>query len=346
MKAAFLTALRRIEVREADEPTLVHDDDVLLGIEAVGVCGSDVHYFSKGRIGDQLVKYPWIIGHEIGASVLAAGPAVRNVDVGDRVAVDPLITCGRCDQCRRGRQYTCRDQRFLGTPPEIPGALAERLVMPAECCFKVPDSLSFEQAVMVEPLSIAVWAAHFAGDPAGRSIAILGTGTMGLCTLAALCAAGQPRRLFATDLLDNRLALATRLGADATANAARDAVIARGRAVAPEGFDTIFECAGEQSTLDQAVELLAPDGKLVIVGIAATERISFDLSPLRKKELTIQNVRRQNGTVAATIEMMAAGRIDVMPLVTHHFPLADIQAALDLAADRRDGVVKAMVKTA
>jgi L-iditol 2-dehydrogenase len=343
MKAVFLTGLRRVEVRRADEPALVRDDDVLLDVRAVGLCGSDMHYFRAGRIGDQVVRYPWIIGHEIGAAVAAIGPKVRNVKVGDRVAVDPLITCGRCDQCRQGRHYTCRDQRFLGTPPEVPGGLTERLVMPAECCFKAPDSLSAEQAAMVEPLSIALWAAHFAGDPTGRNIAILGAGTMGLCTLAALRAAGSPRRIFATDLLDNRLALAAGLGADATANAARDDVLARGRAVAPEGFDTIFECAGELSTLDQAAELLAPGGKLVIVGIAAADRVSFDLTPLRKKELVIQNVRRQNGTVAATIEMMAAGRIDVSPLVTHHFALADIQAALDLAADRRDGVVKAMV---
>jgi threonine dehydrogenase-like Zn-dependent dehydrogenase len=232
----------------------------------------------------------------------------------------------------------------MGCPDELPGALAGRLVMPAECFYKVPDSMTLPQAVMVEPLSIAVWAAQFAGEATGKTIAILGTGTMGLCTLLALRAAGEPRRVYASDLIDDRLAMARKLGAFAAANAARQDVAKEFLAAEPLGFDYVFECAGQQETLDQAAKLLAPGGTLIIVGIPETDRISFDMSFLRRKELKVQNVRRQNGTVARTIDLVASGKADVDPLATHYFPLERTADAFELAHSYKDGVIKAIVE--
>ena len=343
MRAAMLTGIGRMEVRDVPDPKIERDDDVVMRVEAVGVCGSDIHYFTNGRIGSQQVEFPWTVGHECAGTVLQVGSAVKDLAPGDRVALDPLVVCGRCDQCRSGRKHTCRDQKFLGCPGELPGALSEQLAMPAECFFKIGDSMTTEQGVMVEPLSISVWAAHFAGDVNGKSIGVLGTGTMGLCTLAAVRAAGRPNSLWATDLLDERLRVASMLGADAVVNASTADVVKAGRGFAPMGFDCIFECAGEQETLDQAVELLAPGGKLIIIGIAEEDRISFDVSPLRRKELTVQEVRRQNGTVAPTIQMVAGGKVDVMPLVTHHLPLDRTQEAFEMAAAYRNGVIKAII---
>src|SRR6266542_2083250 len=150
MKAAFLTGIRGLEILDAPEPELTSPLEVLLRIEAVGVCGSDVHYYTTGRIGSQAVKYPERVGHECAGTVVAVGDSVTSVKAGQRVSIDPLISCGHCDQCRARRPHTCRSQSFLGCPGQAPGALAEYLVMPAQCCYPVPDSMTPAQAAMVE----------------------------------------------------------------------------------------------------------------------------------------------------------------------------------------------------
>ena len=342
MKAAFLTGLRQMEIRETDAPSIGRDDEVLLRVEVVGVCGSDVHTYKTGQIGGQAVKYPWTVGHECAATVAETGSAVANLPLGQRVVVDPLLVCGECDQCLSGRRHTCRNQRFLASPGQAPGALAEYLVMPAECCFPIPDAMSFDQAVMVEPFSIGLYAQRMANMPPGGSATILGCGPIGLSVLLALKAAGATRT-YCTDLLGERLALAEWLGADWTGDPDAQDVVAEITALAPEGVDRVFECAGEQETVDQAVALLKPGGMLVMIGIPEVDRISLPIHIMRRREITFQNVRRQNECIGPAIEMIAAGAVDVDPLMTHHFDLAHSRDAFELVADYRDGVVKAMV---
>ena len=343
MKAAFLTGLREMEVREAPEPQLRRPTDVLLAVEAVGVCGSDMHYYKAGRIGCQIVEYPWIIGHECAGHVLAVGDEVKNVRVGDRVAVDPLIHCGRCDQCRIGRIHTCRDQAFLGCPGQVPGSLCERLVMPAASVFPIPDSVSATQATLCEPLSIAMWARKLGGHEQGARIAILGSGPIGLSVLAA-CKLAGPCTVYQTDLLDERLAMARRLGADWTGNAGQCDVAAEIARAEPLGLDLVFECVGKQETIDQCIELVEPCGKVVVVGIPEGDRLSFEMNHMRRKEIRIQNVRRQLDCVAAAIRAIADRTVDLDPLVTHDFSMDQAQEAFDLVADYRDGVVKAVIQ--
>ena len=342
MKAAFLTGLRQVEVRDVPEPKIERDDDVLLRVEVVGVCGSDMHYYRTGRIGTQVVEYPWIVGHECSGEVVAVGEAVTNVRVGDRVAVDPLLVCGECDQCRTCRKHTCRNQAFLGCPGQRPGALAELLVMPASCCYRVPDGLDPIRTTLLEPFAIGYYAAALAGEPAGRAFGVFGSGPIGLCVLQAL-QAGDAGSVYVTDIRDNRAALAARMRADWTGNPQRQDVVADVAAREPLGLDAAFECAGEQETMDQAVELLKPGGTLLLVGIPEFDRASFPMDLLRRKELTIANVRRQNECVQPAMDLLAAGKVDLAPMVTHEFDLAETQTAFDIVADYRDDAVKAII---
>jgi len=342
MKAAFLTGIRQLEVREAPRPGIRRDDDVLLRIATVGVCGSDMHYYRAGRIGAQVVEYPWIIGHECAGTVVEVGPKVKHLNSGDRVAVDPLDWCGRCDQCLGGRRHTCRNQAFLGCPGQVAGALAEYLIWPGKSCLKIPPSMSMVQATLLEPLSIGLYAGRLGGSLQGKQVAILGSGPIGLCTLLAV-KAHWSCRVHATDLLDERLEVARSFGADWTGNASRLSIARELARLVPDQMDVVFECAGRQETLDEGVELLKPGGVLVMAGIPQDDRISLDMNHLRRKELVLQNVRRQNECVEPAMEMVASGRIDVLPLATHHFPMDRAKDAFDLVDGYRDSVVKAVV---
>lgn len=341
MKAVYLTGLREVEIREAPEPELTGPDDVIVRVDVVGVCGSDMHYYRTGRIGCQVVEYPWIVGHECAGTVVQAGPEAH-LAVGTRVAVDPLINCRTCDQCTSGRIHTCRDQAFLGCPGQAPGALAERIVMPAHACFPVPDELTILQAALVEPFSIAVWAQRLAGDPTGKRIGILGAGPIGLSVLTALKAAGDCT-VYMTEKLDYRIELARKMGADWVGDAGSGDMVPQIASAEPLGLDWVFECAGEQETIDEGVEMLAPGGTLLIVGIPESDRVSFEMNHMRRKELVIQNVRRQNDCVQPAIDLVAVGKVDLDPMVSHEFAMADTQKAFDIVADYRDGAVKAMI---
>ncbi|MBC8243948.1 MAG: alcohol dehydrogenase catalytic domain-containing protein [Verrucomicrobia bacterium] len=342
MNVAFFTGIRALEIRERPTPVLERAGDVLLRIDTVGVCGSDIHYYTGGRIGGQVIAHPATLGHECAGTVAEVGPGVTSLTVGQRVAVDPAISCGQCDQCRAGRAHTCRQLQFLGCPGQAPGAVAEYITIAAESCYPIPDSMTMVQATLVEPLSVGIHAVRLAEMQPGGAVGILGAGPIGLSLLlavGALC----PSRTFVTDLYDNRLGLAKRCAADWIGVPTNRDVVADILKEEPGGLDCVFECAGRQETLDQAVELLKPGGVLGLVGIPEGERIDFRTDALRRKELRLQNVRRQNDCTQAAIDLVASGAADVDPLATHHFGLEDSKAAFDLVADYSDGVVKAII---
>lgn len=345
MKAVYLTGLRQMELREAPTPRLTAPTDVLLRTDALGVCGSDIHYYKDGKIGPGPAVFPQVLGHELGATVVETGPGAGNLRRGQRVAVDPLIWCGECDQCRSNRRNTCRRQKFLGNPGQLPGGLVEYLVMPAECCSPVPDSLSDDEVALVEPLSIAVYAVQMAQLRPGARVAVVGSGPIGLCTLLAVRALTDAV-VYATDLVDDRVAAARACGAVWAGNPGRENVAAALQRLEPLGMDAVFECAGEQDALDQGVELLKPGGALLVLGIPEIDRVSFSMNILRRHELRILSVRRQNHCVERAIELIAAGRVNVRPLVTHHFCLEETARAFELVTARRDGVVKAIIRVA
>ncbi|NQT91193.1 MAG: alcohol dehydrogenase catalytic domain-containing protein [Lentisphaerae bacterium] len=343
MKAMALMGIREMRMVDVPEPRIENDTDVLLAVGAVGVCGSDVHYYTTGRIGSQVVQYPYRVGHEFAGTVLECGAAVTRVEPGNRVAVDPAMFCGQCDQCRAGRLHTCRRLRFLGCPGQAEGCLTERIVMPESCCYKVGDGTSMERAALAEPFSIGVYAARMSVPLKGSRIAILGCGPIGLSVLVAAVEQGA-KEIRATDKIPGRLAAATRGGATWTGNPDKQDVVADILRGEDPSMDVVFECCGQQEALDQAVELLKPGGTLMLVGIPEVDRVSFGIDSLRRKELCIQNVRRQNECMQPALDLVESGRVDVDFMITHRFAFEDAKASFDLVADYGDGVVKAMIE--
>ncbi len=346
MKAVQLTGIRKMELTNIPKPKIQSDNEALLKLKTVGVCGSDVHYYLTGRIGSQVVEYPFLVGHECSAIVAEVGKSVSRVNVGDLVAVDPAMVCHQCDQCRVGRENTCRNLKFLGCPGQAEGCLCEYIVMPEDSLFPVDSSkISAEQAAIAEPLSIGVYAvkqAHIE-QSSDISIAIFGSGPIGLSVLVSALANGI-KKIYMTDKIDERLSAAKSAGALLCANPLKGDVVKEILSAEPLGVDVAFECAGQQETIDEAVELLKPGGKLMLIGIPETDRISFAIDRIRRKEITIINVRRQNKCVQPALDIIAEKRADVDFMVTHRFPLEKTQEAFELVADYRDGVIKAMIE--
>ncbi len=342
MRAVVLTGIRQMELTDVPEPSIKEDGDVLLKIERVGICGSDVHYYETGRIGLQIVEYPFIIGHECAATVKAVGKSVTRVKVADKVAVDPAVSCHECDQCIQGRENTCHNVRFLGAPGQGGGCLCEYLVMPQECCFPTNGAITLEQGALCEPLSIAVYAVKRACLPKDADVAILGAGPIGLSCLLNVHAENA-RACYMTEKIDERIKGAKQGGATWAGNPNKQDVVKEILQQQPAGMNVVFECAGQQETIDQAVELLKPGGKFVLIGSPRTERISFDIDRIRRKEITIINIRRQNKCTQAAIDIIASGKVSVDFMITHRFKLEQTQDAFDIVAGYRDGVIKAII---
>jgi L-iditol 2-dehydrogenase len=343
VKAIALTGIRQMKMTNVPEPTIKKDDDVLLKVEAVGVCGSDVHYYETGRIGSQIVEYPFVVGHECAATVEAVGSAVTRVKVGDGVVVEPAIACNNCDQCKRGRKNTCRNLKFLGCPGQTSGCLCEYIVMPEDCCFPIDDKITFAQGVLCEPLAIGVYAVKQACISENTDIAILGSGPIGLsCLVSAV--AENANACYVTEKIEERVEAAKKNGATWVGNPNKEDIVKEILNVAPDGVDTVFECAGQQETIDQAVELLKPGGKLMLVGIPRLERISFMIDKIRRKEITIVNVRRQNDCTQKAIDLVATGKVNADFMITHRFKLEQTQQAFDMVAEYHDGVIKALIE--
>ncbi|MDY0355661.1 MAG: alcohol dehydrogenase catalytic domain-containing protein [Sedimentisphaerales bacterium] len=343
MRAAVLTGVRQIEVREVPDPKIEKGTDVLLKIEKVGVCGSDVHYFETGRIGSQVVQFPYIVGHECAATVAKVGPDVKGLKVGQEVVVEPAVSCHACEQCKAGRENTCSHLRFLGTPGQGNGCLSEYIVMPEECCLPTDGRISIEQGVLCEPLAIAVYAVKQSHPARGADVAMLGAGPIGLCCLVSAKAAGVGD-CYMTEKIDERVEIARRAGATWVGNPLKEDVVAAILKRKPLGMDIVYECAGQQETIDQAVDLLKPGGKLLLIGIPREDRISLSIDKIRRKEVTIVNVRRQNKCTHEAMDLVASGAVGVDFMVTHRFGLDRVREAFELVAAYRDGVVKAMIE--
>ena len=341
MKVMVLTGVRKIELVEMPAPVLQHPTDVLLKIIRVGICGSDLHYYTQGRIGDQIVSFPYSIGHECSAVVADIGKQVTRFKPGDLVVVDPSVSCGVCDQCRLGQYHTCRKVRFLGCPGQMEGCLGEFLVMPEDCCYNA-KGLSADQAALVEPLTIGYYAAQLSGDLKGRKIGILGSGPIGLSVLLAAKMAGASA-IYVTDLLDYRLDVARQQGAAWTGNPDQTDIIGEILQREPLELDVVFECCGQQIAFKQAMKLCKPMGCIAIVGIPETDQISFAVHDARRKGLTFINVRRQNECIDPVINLINEDRIKPEFMITHRFNLEQAARAFELLADYRDGIIKAIV---
>ena len=326
MRAARLHGLRDVRIHEEERPK-PGPGEVLVRVLAVGLCGSDLHWFEEGGIGSNRISRPIVPGHEM---------AGRTED-GRLVAIEPAIPCERCSLCLEGHPNLCPTIRFSGQG-EDDGSMREWMAWPGHCLFPLPDGLTAVDGAMLEPLGVAIHTVDLAHVRPGSSVGVFGSGPIGLFCLQVAKAAGAAR-LVATDLASrpHRLDAARALGAEAFA--AEDGREAKAilKAASGHGLDVAIETAGVQAAVDAAAESVRPGGRLVLAGIPAEERTSFKASTARRKGLTIVMVRRMKHTYPRAIALAVAGRVDLRSVVTHRFPLAEAAKAFDVAA-RREGL--------
>lgn len=318
----------RIERRPTPVPEKRH---VLVQIRAVGVCGSDVHYYEHGRIGAFVVRDPMVLGHEASGVIVARGDGATRHDIGARVAIEPGVPCGRCDQCRRGRYNLCPDVRFLATPP-IDGAMTQFLAVHEDFVHPVPDSVSDAGAAMIEPLSVGVWAGQRVAIQPGDDVLVTGAGPIGL-----MCAASARLRGAASvtvmDVNSRRLEHAAHFGASRICSSDAE--------LAADSASVLMECTGHPQAVRAGLASLRRGGRAVLVGMGSDE-ITLPVQDLQARELTVTGTFRYANTYPTAIAAVARGQIDVDALVTHRFALADAEAALT-AARRDPTVLKAVV---
>lgn len=342
MKAMMLTGIRQMEMREVPEPVIKDPGDVKIRMSVVGICGSDIHYYTWGGIGSQKITYPFTVGHEASGTVVETGSGVTRVKPGDRIAIDPSMPCFKCDQCLAGRAHTCRHIKFLGCPGQAEGPLSEYLVIPETSCFVLSDDLSFDQGAISEPLSIGIYSVKKSGDVKGLRIGVLGFGPIGMSVMLAARAMGA-EAIYVTDKIEERLVIAKKESVTWTGNPLNNDIVKDIRKLEPLGLDIVFECCGQQEALDQAIALMKPGGKIIVVGIPETKNWSVSVDETRRNENTLLFIRRQVDCVEEALEMMKSGKIDVVNMATHHFPLSQAKEAFDLVTSYRDGVMKAMI---
>ena len=343
MKAARLYAARDMRVETVPRPE-PGEGELLIRVRAVGVCGSDIHYFADGGIGVTKVTEPHALGHEFSGEVVGLGPGVEGPPVGTRVAVEPAISCGHCESCEEGNPNICPQVQFVSTPP-LGGSLVEYLVHPAELVFPMPDNMDYADGAMLEPLGVAIHTVNLAKLRPGDTVAVLGSGPVGLLTLEVARISGAAKA-FVTDLEPKRLAAAQRLGADAVLQAGvADPVAWIDELTEGRGVDVVFEAAWAAETVAQAVAMVKPGGLVVIGGIpSGADLISYPASTARRKGLTIKMVRRMKHTYPRSMALVQGGLVDVQSLITHRFPLEASSEAFELVDARADGVIKALIE--
>lgn len=341
MRAAVLQKPLHITMEMRRRPTPGRGE-VLVRVKSVGVCGSDVHYYTHGRIGPFVVEGPLILGHEMAGIIEAVGDDVSTDRIGERVAVEPGVPDRVCEFCRSGRYNLCPKMSFMATPP-VDGALTDYVVAPADFAFKLPAQVSLDEGALMEPLSVGVYAVHRSGLKAGQSVVIIGAGPIGLVTLQVARAAGAGS-ILVLDLDDGRLSIAQRLGATAVVNSGKVSAEERVRTLTNgRGADIVFDAAGSPKTASLAVHLTKRGGRVVMIGFSLVDNFAYPLVTAMAKEADIVTVFRYANVYQSSIDLVAAGRIDLKSLVTHRFPLEAAEQALQLSDQRADGVVKVMV---
>jgi L-iditol 2-dehydrogenase len=322
----------RLEDRPHPEPGPL---DVVVEVRSVGVCGSDVHYYEHGRIGAFVVEQPLVLGHESMGVVVACGERARKHAVGTRVAMEPGIPCGRCEQCRHGRYNLCPNVEFFATPP-IDGAFANYVAIHEDFAFALPDEVSDDEGALLEPLSVGLWACWKGGVGAHTSVLITGAGPIGLLALQVARALGAPA-VTVTDVNPHRLEVAARTGARRVLDV-RDTPVAEAGVTA----DVLLECSGHPASLADGIQALRPAGVAVAVGMGPEEDASVPMAAIQARELTLTGTFRYANTYPAALALVAGRRVDLGAIVTGHYGLEDAEAAL--RATREDPAsIKPMV---
>ena len=346
MLAARLYGPRDLRVEEIPFPRQPGPGEALLRVTAVGVCGSDLHNYIDGRIGEVIPEHPIILGHEFGAVVEAVGADAHDGNFqpllpGTRVAVDPAQPCGRCEMCEQGHPNLCHRLHFCGSYPDD-GSLCEQLIMPAHTCFPIPDALDDAGAALLEPLGIGIHAIDLAKIRVADSVVILGAGCIGLYLLQLAKLSGADP-VFVVDQFDWRLALAERYGAIPINFKTTDPAQAVRAATKGRGVDVAIEAAWADHSVQWAADMARLGGRLVLVGIPGDDKMEVKHSTIRRKGLTMRVVRRMKHTYPRAIQLAMAGKIDLHGMISHRFGLAQAAKAFAMNAAYTNEVVKVII---
>jgi L-iditol 2-dehydrogenase len=341
-KAVFMSGTNNMVTKEVPMP-VPGPKDALIKVDVVGICGSDVHYYQHGRIGDFVVEGDFILGHECAGEVVAVGNAVKTLAVGDRVALEPGKTCGKCKYCKTGRYNLCPDVEFFATPP-YHGVFTNYVTHPEDMCFKLPDNVSNTEGALVEPLAVGLHASGMGEVKLGDTVVVFGAGCIGLVTLLS-CKARGASKVYVVDVLENRLATARRLGATETINAREcNAVEKIAQLTAGQGADVVIETAGSEITVKQTADVVARGGTIVLVGMTAKDETSFNFMKLMGKEGQLKTIFRYRNLYPVAINAIASGSIDVKSIVSHEFDFDHVKEAFDFVVSNAKDVVKAVIK--
>lgn len=342
MKTAVMLGIGKMGFEEREIPE-VKDHEVLVKLEYVGICGSDLHYYETGAIGDYVVKPPFVLGHEPGGTVVEVGKDVKHLKVGDRVALEPGKTCGHCEFCKTGRYNLCPDVVFFATPP-VDGVFQEYVAHEADLCFKLPDHVSTMEGALIEPLAVGFHAAMQGCAGAGQTAVVLGAGCIGLVTMMALKAMGVSK-VYVADIMEKRLQKALELGADGIINGAQTDTVEEVRKLTDgKGCDLAVETAGTQVTTVQTIHMTKKGATIVLVGYSKSGEMTLPMSLALDKELTFKTVFRYRHIYPMAIEAVAAGKIDLKGIVTDIFDLDEAQKAMDYSVNHKADIVKAVIR--
>jgi L-iditol 2-dehydrogenase len=343
MKAISLHGARDVRAADHAQPGPPGAGEVLVRMHAVGLCGTDRHWYLDGHIGPTALHEPFVLGHEAAGEVVAVGDGVQGLAPGDKVALDPALSCLRCEFCLEGNPNVCPQGRFCGNPG-VPGFLQEYLLHPAQFAFRLPPAFSYTQGAQLEPLGVAVHAVGLGKLRLADTVAVLGTGPIGLFVVQLALRSGAVR-VFAADPLPARRAAALAAGAEVALDPrGRDPVAAVLELTGGRGVDVAFEVAGELETPRQSVEMCKPTGTVVVTGICADDAIPLPHGASRKRGITVKVSRRMKHTYARAIALVEHGMVDVESMISHRYPLEEALRAFADAAVYRDGLLKAIVE--
>lgn len=342
MKVAMMNKPGKIDFEEKPIPK-IKPDDVLVKLEYVGICGSDMHLFQYGYIGENYVKEPMVLGHEPGGVVAKVGSNVKNLKVGDRVAVEPGIPCWHCEFCKSGRYNLCENVYFYASLPVVEGCFAEYISHPANLCYKLPDNVSTMEGALMEPLAVGFHAAIQSGIRVGSKAVVIGAGCIGLVTMLSIKSMGVGE-VIVVDLMKNRLDRAIELGASKVVNASEVDAVQKVLELTNGGADYIFETAGSEVSIFQTAKMVKRGGTITLVGYTKDGIAKMNVNWLIDNEVTIKTVFRYRNIYPIAIEAVSKGIIPLKKIASDIYEFKDIQTAMEHSVNNKDKVTKCLIK--
>jgi len=342
MKVCVLTGKEKLEWVERDIPQPGRGE-LQIKLKHVGVCGSDLHFYKEGRLANWELDGPLALGHEPGGIVSAIGEGVEGFEIGDKVALEPGVPCGECEDCRKGHYNLCKHIKFMAIPHEKDGVFAEYCVHSASMCYKLPENVDTMEGGLMEPLSVALHATELSNAKIGETAIVLGSGCIGLCTVMALKARGVSE-IYVTDVVDKRLEKALEVGATRVFNSQREDIVEFAKTLPGGGADQVYECAGSRVTTLQTCKLIKRAGKVTLVGVSPKPVLELDIATLNAMEGTVYSVYRYRNMYPIAIAAVSSGVIPLKKIVSHVFDFKDCIEAIEYSTNHKDEVIKSVIK--